>query len=409
MGLIDEIKNHDEEMINTVVLPLLNVSRRLPDNSVNPKEINQQVICATSAWQKTSFAYDRLIDDFEQSIIDPSRSFVFGCDYRVPVLHGLLDKGYIQNLKLSPSFNETTFSTEYLSRWVGASADSWFDFEKIMKYRKLKNPELHAINREGAHQFYLLSVDVGRIHDQTVITVFRVNIDSQGYYRVAVVNIMVIGRDAKSKTFYQQAIDIKRQINLYNPREVVIDTNGIGVSLGDEMIRSQVDENGVEYPPYGFVNDDTYQQIQPSNALKILYSFKATGPLKSKVHGAVYSKLSSGSIKFLIKEQEAKSALLATKAGQRMTVEQRVKRLMPHEMTTKLFDEMSNLRLKKTGTADIVLEQINSKYPDDKYMSFAYGVWRISEMEQEEYTRKKRRGKPGRKLTFFTEVNNARK
>ena len=28
-GLIDEIKNHDEEAINTIVLPLLNVSRRM--------------------------------------------------------------------------------------------------------------------------------------------------------------------------------------------------------------------------------------------------------------------------------------------------------------------------------------------------------------------------------------------
>jgi hypothetical protein len=49
-GLIDEIKNHDETAINTIVLPLLNVSRRLPDNTVNEREPNQQVICATSAW-----------------------------------------------------------------------------------------------------------------------------------------------------------------------------------------------------------------------------------------------------------------------------------------------------------------------------------------------------------------------
>jgi hypothetical protein len=68
-GLIDEIKNHDETAINTIVLPLLNVSRRLPDGTTNPKEPNQQVICATSAWQKTSFAYDRLIDNFEMSIM----------------------------------------------------------------------------------------------------------------------------------------------------------------------------------------------------------------------------------------------------------------------------------------------------------------------------------------------------
>ena len=77
-GLIDEIKNHDETAINTIVLPLLNVSRPLPDNTVNDDEPNQQVICATSAWQKTSFSYDRLIDNFEMSIMQPDKAFVFG-------------------------------------------------------------------------------------------------------------------------------------------------------------------------------------------------------------------------------------------------------------------------------------------------------------------------------------------
>ena len=136
-GLIDEIKNHDETAINTIVLPLLNVSRRLPNGTTNPKEPNQQVICATSAWQKTSFAYDRLIDNFEMSIMQPKQAFVFGCDYRVPVLHGLLPKDYVNQLKLSPSFNETSFATEYLSLWQGASEEAWFNFDKLTKYRKL--------------------------------------------------------------------------------------------------------------------------------------------------------------------------------------------------------------------------------------------------------------------------------
>ena len=57
---------------------------------------------------------------------------------------------------------------------------------------------------------------------------------------------------------------------------------------------------------------------------------------------------------------------------------------MPHEMTTKLFEEMANLRLKRAGSLDIVLEQINSRYPKDKYSAFAYGLWRIKELEEEE-------------------------
>ena len=86
-----------------------------------------------------------------------------------------------------------------------------------------------------------------------------------------------------------------------------------------------------------------------------------------------------------------------------MSIEQRVERLMPHEMTTRLFEEMANLRLKRTGSGvDIVLERINERYPKDKYSAYSYGLWRIKELEQEEYQKRKRRGNTGRKLVFFT-------
>ena len=158
-------KDHDEQPINEIVLPLLNVSRRLPDNTVNEKEPNQQRIFMTSAGAKTSFAYDLLLDVFEDSIIHPDSSFCFGCDYRVPVMHGLLDKTYINKLKTSPSYNADSFAREYMSIWSGSSEESWFNFDKITKYRKIKNPETHAISRSNSNQFYLLSVDVGRISD----------------------------------------------------------------------------------------------------------------------------------------------------------------------------------------------------------------------------------------------------
>ena len=107
-------------------------------------------------------------------------------------------------------------------------------------------------------------------------------------------------------------------------------------------------------------------------------------------------------MRFLIKEQEAKSILLSTKKGQKMSTEQRVQRLMPHEMTTKLFEEMANLRLRRAGASlDIVLEQINSRFPKDKYSAFAYGLWRINELEVEEYKRTQNRSGI-RKLIFFT-------
>ena len=402
-GLLDEIKLHDEELVNTVVLPLMNVSRRLPDGTVNPKEPNQQQICATSAWLKTSFAYIKLIDMFVDSIINPNSTFVFGCDYRVPVMHGLLARDFVNKLKMSPSFNEETFAREYLSIWTGGGDESWFDFDKLQRYRKIKNPEKHANFRVGSNQYYLISVDVGRLSDQTVACIWRVNILQDKHY-ATLVNIFVLGRQAEKKTFQEQAIDIKRLVNDFQPKEVVIDCNGLGVGLADVMIQAQIDDNGVEYGPLGFFNNDDYKKIQPKNCPTILYSLKANGPLNSKIHGNAYTRVNNGLVRFLIKEQDARSMLLATKTGQKMSLRERVERLLPHEMTTKLFEEMANLRLKRGGTGlDIVLEQINAHYPKDKYSAFAYGLWRIKELEEEQFKRKRRFSSgPERQLVFFT-------
>lgn len=408
-GLIDEIRDHDEVAINEIVLPLMNISRHLPDNTVNEAEPNQQVICMTSAGVKSSFAYEKLLDIFIDAIIRPERSFCMGCDYRVPLLHDLLPKDFIDTLRMSSSYNEESFAREYMSIWSGGGEESWFNFDKLQKYRKIKNPEKHAKFREGANQFYLLSVDVGRLNDQTVVCVFRVNIVNDKYY-ATLVNLFVLGRTPETKPFSRQAADLKEIIALFNPREVVIDTNGLGLGIADEMIREQYNAKGEVLAPYGFFNNDDYKKIQPKNAINILYSIKANGTLNSKIHGNAYSRLNGGMVRFLIKEQEAKNALLATKVGQKMSIEKRIERLMPHEMTTKLFEEMANLRLKRTGVGlDIILEQINARFPKDKYSAFAYGLWRIKEIEEEAQKKKRRRfgnsNGNGRSLVFFTGGN----
>lgn len=384
----------------------MNVSRRMSNGLVNPYEkINTQVIYATSAGTKSSWAYEALIDTFERAIIEPKSSFSIGLDYRIPAQHGLIDPTYVKNLKLSPSYNESTFAAEYLGVWLGGSEESWFNFEKLTKYRKIKNPEWHQKFKEDKNVFYLISVDVGRLHDQTVACIWRVNIRDNKYYST-LVNLYVLGRQAESKTFTQQAIDLKHLIEIYAPREVVIDCNGLGVGLADEMIRTQLDENGSELPAYGFFNNDDYKKIQPKEAAQILYSLKANGPLNSKIHSNAYSRINGGMVRFLISEQDARAALLATKIGQKMSTEDRIKRLMPHELTTKLFEEMANLRLRKSGL-DIALEQINARFPKDKYSAFAYGLWRIKELEEENYKKIIKRGNgQARKLVFFTGGQN---
>ena len=76
---------------------------------------------------------------------------------------------------------------------------------------------------------------------------------------------------------------------------------------------------------------------------------------------------------------------------------------MPHELTTILINEILNLRLKPTGNNNqITVEPINSRMGKDKFSALEYGIWRVSELENEVLSRRRNRGLGGkRKLTFF--------
>lgn len=115
-GLIDEIRDHDGDVLNEIVLPLMNVSRRTMRGYVNPYEPHQCQFFMTSAGTKSTYAYEKLIECLENEIIYPESSFVWGCDYRVPVMHGLLDKSYINEIKMSPTFKEDSFARELKSQ-----------------------------------------------------------------------------------------------------------------------------------------------------------------------------------------------------------------------------------------------------------------------------------------------------
>ena len=106
-------------------------------------------------------------------------------------------------------------------------------------------------------------------------------------------------------------------------------------------------------------------------------------------------------VNFLISEQEAKTKLMATKVGQRMRPEQRIARLMPHELTSILINEIMNLKIKPTGVNNqIAVEQINKRMNKDKFSALEMGIYRMVELENEKNSRRRNRGLK-RKLTFY--------
>ncbi len=403
-GLIDEVRDHDGDTLNEVVLPLLNVNRRTAARTVNLKEPHQAQFYMTSAGTKMSYAYDKLMECVVSSIIDPESTFVWGCDYRVPMFHGLLDKKYLMEIKTSPTYKPESFAREYLGIWTGGGTTSWFNSERLTKCRVLVNPENARKVREGEEVFYLLSVDVARIGCQTTVSVFKVR-TGKDEYKASLVNLYVLGLTAEDKHFAEQAADLKRIIKAFKPVEVVIDGNGLGVGLLDYMVRPSADlRTGEIFPAYGCINDDEYKKIQDPSAKQIIYVVKANAKLNSKIHSNCFSWVNSGKVKLLIKEQQVKTKMLSTPTGQKTSLAKRSARLQPHEMTSRLLLEMENLKIKPTGNnEDITLEMISKRKTKDKFSSFEYGLWRIKERE-EQYFKKKRRGQDAKgKYMFYTQ------
>ena len=391
--------DHDGETLNEVVLPLLVVERRTGAGLVNPNEPQACQFYMTSASFKSTYAYEKLIENLGDMIIDPTSTFVFGCDYRLPVKEGILSKNYLQQMRLSPTYSEESFARESMGIWTGGSSEAWFNYDKLTKHRVLVNPETHEKIKVGEKAFYLFSVDVARNGVQSVLTIFKVHTKNTGYY-ASVVNIVVLGRTPETKHFEMQAIEIKRYIETFKPVEVVVDGNGLGVGLLDFMSKEQVTARGT-YPAYGVFNDDEYKRTQPKGCIPLIFLLRATNSLNSKIHGNCFYKINSGKVMFLTKEQEIKTKLMASKKGQKMTLEERTARLMPHEMTTRLFEEMCNLKMKANGL-DINLEQINTNVMKDKFSSLEYGLWRIAELET--IAMKKKSKKFGdKKYAFYSE------
>ena len=64
-----------------------------------------------------------------------------------------------------------------------------------------------------------------------------------------------------------------------------------------------------------------------------------------------------------------------------MKPEKRIERLMPHELTSILINEMMNLRIKPAGANNLIaVEMINSRMTKDKFSAFEMGTYRINEI-----------------------------
>lgn len=393
--IIEEAATIDGEILNEVLLPMMSVSRYLPNGKTDPKEwLNGSSDYITSAGDKMAFAYSKLISILIQMVCQAyPNSFYLGCSYKTPLTEGQYTRDYIAGIKADGSYTEQAFITEFASQWRGEPEDSFFSGAKFDKCRTLKQAEDSRTQNTrvmGHGMYYLISVDVGRLNDLTEICVFRVNPKDKQYSEISLVNLYTY----EQQHFEQQAINIKRLYDLYKPTVIVMDAGGLGVGLLDYMVKGQKDSDGNEYPPMGIINDeeDRYKEfITPLTIKNVIYMIKANGPLNNEIFTYAKAIIGTKNLKLLISEDIAKVNLEKTKAGREMSPSERNQYLLPYNLTTILKIQLLNLLELPGKTGDLKLKQRNLTIHDDKVKSFCYGLWYIRTGDEQRLKRSKRK------------------
>ena len=389
-GLMEECVLIDQNALNEIIIPTTNVDRRLPDGSRHPEEVvNKSQIYITTAGYKNSFAYEKLIELLVESILEPDKTMIMGGTWETPVTEGLLNEDFVEELKMSGTFNEASFEREYCSVWSGDAENAYFSSDVFEKHRQLLQPEYEYSGRSAKNAYYVLGVDVGRKGCTSEVMIIKVTPQVQGAAIKTLVNLY----SYEEEHFEDQAIKIKRLFFKYKARICAIDANGLGIGLVDYMVKTQIDpETGDTLPPFGVENDDDgfYKKFKTDETIKdAMFLIKANAPINTEAHSYVQTQLSSGKIKFLIDEREAKIKLMSTKLGQEMSPDERAEKLMPFTLTTVLKDQMMNLVEDNEGV-NIILKQNNKGIKKDKFSAFEYGLYYI---KLDEERKRKRRSK----------------
>ena len=409
-AVLEECALIEEVPFNEVIWPQMNIPRVEVDGTINPDEPAAAQIFITTAAERTVFMYQKLIEITINAVLRPKEYFSWGLSYEVPLHYGLLSKQTLMDQRYSTTVSEDSFARESLSIWSGNSADAWLDSKRLNKHRKLLKCEWKAQeNPSNPNTYYQIGIDVARYSANTAIMVGKIIPNDNGFKKNIVYTEVIQG----ANFITDQAPRIKKLIQLFHPREVVMDGNGPGIGLLDAMVLPSVDkETGETFPPYYVFNNDYHlppgiktPSDEPRPELNaIIYDIKAGSSNDDAIHSNFFTQVNNGSVSFLAHERIVKDKLLKTRKGQKMSLYDRRVYLMPYEMTSRLIDELNNLRLKPTGVQNqFKVERISKSIEKDRFSALEYLLYRVKYYEDKEIYRRRRKN-PGQ-FIFFSPRN----
>lgn len=358
-----------------------------------PKEPNKEIYLS-SAYYKYHWSWAKF-KAFFKSMMKEESYMVVGFPYQLPVYEGYYPEEQIREEMQEDDFDSIAWSMEMDSLFFGSSEKAFYDFDSIDRIRKIQRAiypkPYYALLNDSKYKFEskkngeirLLAMDIatqgGSKNDATCFVVMQLIPTSNNQY---IRNVIYVSTLDGGHTF-DQTLKARRLFDDFDCDYIVVDTNGVGIAVFDNLVIEQVDdERNVVYPAWSCINDDKMaDRCKDPEAEKIIYSVKATAKFNSDA--AVYLRdcIKRGKIRLLINEVDANDLLNRSKAFQNLLVEDQVLFQEPFYQTTAMINEMINLDYTTTDGKIKVME--SSGMRKDRYSAVSYANHIANELERD--------------------------
>lgn len=369
--MIEESVLMDNVTFEDALKPIVEVSRNTCGKLalVNPEELNQQIHFFTTPGWRGSDEYARSLT-MTRNMAELSGEIVLGSNWMLPCWYG---RGSSKSMILQKKrdMSPIAFDQNYGGRWTGSSSGALVGINKLMRCRSLSSPLFEA--QKSTDEYYM-GVDVARSqnssNNQSAIVVGKVNRNT-GTNRITSIDIVNVIGVSNVMNFSAQAVLVKKVANRFHPKMVIVDGNGLGSGLVDELLKDAVDPATREsLGCWDTINTDNEPESQ--NAEKCLYDLKAQG-IQSRIVTVFIDMVESGKLRLLEKRVDGDFTDKDREDYKELIV--------PYVQTDLLFEEISNLKIKDLGGGRITVEKVVPKLDKDRYSALSYMLWYISEFE----------------------------
>lgn len=373
---IEEAALLNDELFQDALKPIVEVPRYTVGKLgvVDPCELNQQINFFTTSGFRGSSEFDRSVSMLND-MINLNGELVLGSSWFLACWYGR-GSTKSQILKKKKDMSPIAFAQNYESRWVGCSDGALVDINKLMSCRSLTESQYECKNDD--EEFYL-GVDVARSQNSSnnkssvaVIKVIRTK-DKTKIVSMDVVNIINI---SNIMNFTAQACTIKKIQKRYRAKAVVVDGNGLGAGLIDELLKESFDPITKDsLGCWDTINDDNTPETD--EAEKILYNLKAQSA-QSKIVTTFIDMVDSGKLRLLEKRQYADFSDKDWDKQERF--------VEPFLQTDAFFEETANLKLKHLQNGGVSIEKVVKKLDKDRLSATIYVLWLINEFYRDLYS-----------------------